>query len=633
MRLSVRVTFSVCVWLFMGFSEFIYAQPDTIPRDSLETLIETHLQRDSVRVNALIDIQAHYLTDNHEQGLAYIEEALTISREIDYEAGEGFSLNALAGYYLRRGETDKALEATLDAIELFEDINEDQNIYASFNNLALIYKRMDEPGKAAEVYLDMLDRLEGRQKSPSFVVVYYNLASTYQEMGRMDKYEEWLNKMLNLAEELRFPLGIIEGRLGLAQISADRGEFERAVDMSTSLFGQVQQMGAAQAEARAYKIAATGYQGLGQNRKAMDLVKKSSRIYKEINDPNNLAETYRLKSLWLEESGRWKLALDAQSSFYTIRDSLNTEERMKTIEELQTKYETERIQREKDQAELENLRLEEENRQSRNLLLGSLGVLIFGAMAGGFYTRQQKLKKAAELKDIELKETQKRLAIEQQKREAELKAVRAQMNPHFIFNLMNSVQELNLSGETEQAQKALNTIAEMMQKTLNHSQHAAIPLKDELDLIKLYLNAEQIRFEDKLNYEIMLGDEIEDEFIKIPPMLIQPYVENAVKHGLMHKMDSSAKGMITIAAEVDTEDQLMVVIEDNGVGRREAERISQKHRNQHNQFSTDANEQRLQNISEELGRPAGVKIIDLYADDNQKKAKGTRVEITIPVQV
>jgi len=259
----------------------------------------------------------------------------------------------------------------------------------------------------------------------------------------------------------------------------------------------------------------------------------------------------------------------------------------------------------------------------RNLLLfiGAAIIIILISILWFLYSRQQKQRKEIELTQLKLKEANKRVEVEKQKRTAELKAVRSQLNPHFIFNLLNSIQEFVILGEKQEVNKALTNVASLIRKTLQHSEQETISLKDELSLVKLYLDAEKMRFEDRLNYEIILDEEVEDEFIQIPPMLIQPYVENCVKHGLMHKKEA---GEIKISALMTENDELKIIITDNGVGRDKALQFKKDNPENHNSFSTKANQERLENIAKDTGLQANVQIIDLFEGS---QSAGTQVII------
>lgn len=160
MKKTLFVSALLCL---IGYQDAL-AQQNISPKDSILQIIKSYTIRDTVRVNALIDIQPYFLLDEHEQGRAFIEEAISISEELDYSTGYGFSLNALGAYYLRRGHIDSALVSITEAISVFEKIGENHNINAAFNNLALVYKSSGDFDKAYETYVSMLNRLEGRQR-------------------------------------------------------------------------------------------------------------------------------------------------------------------------------------------------------------------------------------------------------------------------------------------------------------------------------------------------------------------------------------------------------------------------------------------------------------------------------------
>ncbi len=603
-------------------------------KDSLLNLIDTHQKRDSIRVNALIDIQNFFLVDEHEQGKKYIEEAIKISKEIDYKLGEGFSINAMGAYYMRRGETNKALECTLNAVDIFEKNNENKNIFAAYNNLAILYKNTKKYHESINVYMKMLDKLEGRPKTSSFVVIYFNIAGTYDAMDDQINCEKWIKKVIETSEELNFEQGIIEGKIGLSKLELSQNNYYEAIIIGNEIIEIAKNIGnISQTEAMAYSIIAEAYFETENYKEALENAQNSISIYNKINSVNYASDVYLLISKIYKKTNNYKKAYENAEKHHSIEDSLLSLERIKVIEELQTKYETEKMKREKETAELENLQFEkqnhrekEKNKQNRLLLIGTFALLITVIFFWILYSRQQKLKKQAELTYLKLNESQKRLNIERQKREAELKAIRSQLNPHFIFNVINSIQEFVILGEQQKANKALTGIAEMMRKTLKNSQQKLITLKEELDLVELYLNAEKLRFEDKLEYEIILSDNIEEEFMKIPPMIIQPYVENAVKHGIMHKKDN---GKIIVNTTTTKDDFLKITVTDNGVGRRKASEIKKQNTFVHDSFSTKANSERLKNIAKETGTNANVEIIDLY--DDHKTPTGTKIIITIPL--
>ncbi|MCF8461591.1 MAG: histidine kinase [Flavobacteriales bacterium] len=207
---------------------------------------------------------------------------------------------------------------------------------------------------------------------------------------------------------------------------------------------------------------------------------------------------------------------------------------------------------------------------------------------------------------------------------SKLTALRSQMNPHFLFNALNSIQELVLSKDTKNAIKYLGTFSGLTRTILENSAKETVRLSQELEMLNQYLELEKLRFGDTLAIQVRVDASIDQEGTRIPPMLIQPYVENALKHGLLH-----VEGLRKLSLGFEQNNQVLnVTIEDNGVGRAKAEEIAKQNR-KHESFSSDATENRLQSMKNALGVSGSVEIIDLYQNE---KAVGTKVVVRIPIK-
>lgn len=209
--------------------------------------------------------------------------------------------------------------------------------------------------------------------------------------------------------------------------------------------------------------------------------------------------------------------------------------------------------------------------------------------------------------------------------ESKLSALQSQMNPHFIFNALNSIQEYIILKERKLAGKYLGKFADLMRIYLNYSQEKFISLQQEIEALNLYMELEKLRFEDLLSYEIQLDDEIEMNE-QIPSLLIQPYVENALKHGLLHKKEDRR---LIVKMVKESDDFLICSIIDNGIGRVKSMEINKKRYPDHKSFATKATQNRLNLINYGLKKRIGVTTEDLYHPDG--KPAGTRVELVIPL--
>jgi hypothetical protein len=203
-----------------------------------------------------------------------------------------------------------------------------------------------------------------------------------------------------------------------------------------------------------------------------------------------------------------------------------------------------------------------------------------------------------------------------------LSAIQSQMNPHFIFNSLNSIQDLILKGDVEHSYSYITTFSNLVRRTLQYSEHDFIEFEQEVELLELYLSLEQLRFKKELRCSIEGVDEIEG--IEIPPMLIQPFVENALVHGLLHK-----GGEKRLVIRFKLTDVLLCVVEDNGVGRSQAKAIRERQRGDHESFAGKAIRKRLEILSDVHEGGFGYEYEDLL--DGGKPA-GTRVTLRIPVR-
>ena len=208
---------------------------------------------------------------------------------------------------------------------------------------------------------------------------------------------------------------------------------------------------------------------------------------------------------------------------------------------------------------------------------------------------------------------------------AELKALRAQMNPHFVFNSLNSIQHYILNSKSEEAVKYLNKFAKLIRLILNNSDKPTVTINEDLDGLTLYLELEKMRFENKFEYIIKIDPEIDGDYDEIPPMLIQPYIENAILHGINPK---KGNGIITI--EMSTVNQFIKIsVIDDGIGRDAAKALRSlqtgfKHRSLGMKITKD----RLRILNTIHQSNLSVNITDLY--NSQKEAIGTRVDLFIP---
>ncbi len=212
----------------------------------------------------------------------------------------------------------------------------------------------------------------------------------------------------------------------------------------------------------------------------------------------------------------------------------------------------------------------------------------------------------------------------QELNKSKLTALKSQMNPHFIFNALNSIQEFILLNKKDLASNYLADFADLMRSYLQHSQEDTVSIQDEMETLDLYLKLEKIRFDDDFEYVIHCDTQIDKEQTYIPSFLLQPFVENAIKHGLLHQ---SKDKKLAIRFMKISNQTLQCEIEDNGIGRVASSAIIAKRK--HQSFATKASQNRLDLLNQSTKEKIDLQIIDLY--DTENNPIGTKVLIQIPL--
>ncbi len=252
----------------------------------------------------------------------------------------------------------------------------------------------------------------------------------------------------------------------------------------------------------------------------------------------------------------------------------------------------------------------------RNALLG--GLLLF-ILLGGFVFRNLSLKRKNEKLAIKKGQAE----FQQKVAELEMQALRAQMNPHFIFNCLNSINRFIFKNETKVASDYLTRFSRLIRMVLLHSQKKLVPLEDELDMLKLYLDMERLRFKNAFDYHITTTNAIENSSVFIPPLLLQPFCENAIWHGLMHK---EGPGHLNIVLNED-DGILNCIISDDGVGREKAEAYKSKSAEKEKSMGLKITTERLSLLNQGTTGGTFYEIEDIK--NEQGDVAGTKVELKI----
>lgn len=207
-------------------------------------------------------------------------------------------------------------------------------------------------------------------------------------------------------------------------------------------------------------------------------------------------------------------------------------------------------------------------------------------------------------------------------KEAEMQTLRSQMNPHFLFNTLNSINSYIIQNKSETASVYLTTFSKLMRNILDNSKHEMISLQKEMQTLKLYLELESARLEHSFDYKFEIDSKIDSEYLQIPPLIIQPFTENAIWHGLRNKTN---KGLLEVIVKEIDDETLQIFVQDNGIGR-EASKKLKKEQTQHKSYGIEITTERLKNLDSNNS----VEIVDLYNAD--ETSAGTQIIITLKLK-
>jgi len=368
--------------------------------------------------------------------------------------------------------------------------------------------------------------------------------------------------------------------------------------------------------ASVYHNVGTVFQKQRKYLNALNYLERSIEIRKQFGSKNQIYNTYRVMSSVYKDIGKTNESLRYMELYLDYLDSNTTLQAATKIAELSELYRSDQrerlilsqadsIERQRQEKVLTSTKLE--NSQLRNnfqmyIILAFLIIIVLAGIIGFYRWNQTKIK--------------------QQQREAEMSQtlLRAQMNPHFVFNAMSVIQSYIYENDTVNSSKFLVNFSRLMRLILENSPKEFIPLETEVEILQKYLETQKLRFEDRFEYDIDVSEEINSEYAMIPPMITQPFIENAIEHGQLHTIEG---GFINISFK-KLNDLLQIMIEDNGIGRKGSE--MNKKSKAHKSMAMNITRERIDNLNKKY-RTEGFLLVEDY---NKELKTGTKVLISLP---
>jgi tetratricopeptide (TPR) repeat protein len=573
-------------------------------------------------------------------------------------------LEERAGVLIKTGDFSKAANDLQVSLQMRSMNNDELGVAGCFDKFGDLYQMQGKFGEALKSYdsalvikknvVYLINKKAGKLSAANWTKItkesiaetYLKLGHLYAERGLKAQALAYLVKSLETSRKIGSQKGEAEALCALGDLYLEvqktdsAGIFYKKANEIYALMGNLPGLGLTSENRGNFYLALNdrseamssymeAQKLLEQSRMIRDLprvIVKQADIYRSNNQHLQAKEKYEaalkiaepldLKKVLLKcyegLSEIYALQHDTGNAFLyykaltKIKDEIFTIETNRQITEIETQYETQKKEQKILLLEQENLLNKTKAMRNRAILLGLGGVSIMALLWTLLYLRQNKLRN------------------DQEKNRLQQKLLRSQMNPHFIFNALSSVQNSIINDHPETASKYLTRFSKLMRNILVSSAMEAIPLEDELITIENYLALQKIRFDEKFDYFIKVDESLDPEQIQLPPMLLQPFIENSIEHGFRHK-HTTGRLMIDFMLH---DKLLTITIEDDGIGRQKSAEMYQKDKRDYKSLATEITRQRLKAINRGKKRKIALDINDL---NNQGESAGTQVIITVPV--
>ncbi|MEO9474635.1 MAG: histidine kinase [Cyclobacteriaceae bacterium] len=481
------------------------------------------------------DTNGSFIDSKRRKCVVYTSQAYISNQLNGYEESIGYSLSAL-----RIAEQFAYHELRLVCLI---------NLSASYGELASPDNRIgtsEEKGRyknRAKFYMfqaaALADMIGDNRRAHG---TYGNIGTYYVYENKLDSARFYLNKAISIGEMIEDQGGLANDYNMLSLLFKKSNQLDSAIHYGYLAMENARETGLHHLEADMLLTLAELSISQNQFDEAGRLLTRSLKMSKELGMPKITSHAFDLLHNLKLRTGDTGQALDYYKQSILYRDSVASLKNLNRIEELETQFEAEKKERQIDNLEKKAAISKLKIKQQRLLLLGVLILLFFAGIAAFYIYRNKNLRAAHQ-----------RMIVEQ-------KLLRSQMNPHFLFNALSSVHGYIYEGDQKKAAEYLSMFSELTREILNYSSNELILLVEELETLQKYVNLQQLRFP-KVSYEVICDEAIDSDNILVPPMLFQPFVENAIEHGFRGQKGGNIKIAIS-----KTSNFLRVEIEDDGVG-------------------------------------------------------------------
>lgn len=607
------------------FSFQLFAQ-DNNYIDSLLDWINKHPKIDSQYIQTLHRISYRYSEKDIKKSFEYYQKVDSLSSLLNFTFGKSLAQINIGLLLLNSASFDASNTAFFKAIDYAESCGADRLKAVSLNNIGDNFLSLRNYEKCREYAIKAINfnkgLIENKKSSASLrenanrgiAINYELLFRCYLNQNLIEEARESIQKGIPFARVANESYINSQYDLAFGKLRALDKEMDSAKYYFEKAIEDAKVQGDLRNEFEAFLSEAKYMKNFTFNRR-LQLLDSALQIAKKTQYYEGISNTAEQLSLVYDQLGMTDSALSYFRLYRSGFDSLfsrnaslnlviNESEWLVKKKEIENQHLLELSQLQKKQIVFKNA-----------LLISALALLILTVVIAFFIN-----------KSIQAKKKKTEFAFKQKIAESQIQSLRAQMNPHFIFNSLNSIENFMMQNEKRKASDYLHKFALLIRTILDSSRNEITSLSLDMEALKLYIELEQMRFNHKFCYEEKIDPELISGDYNVPSLIIQPYVENAIVHGIAHSEKTNLK--LTVMATLEN-DYIKYIIEDNGIGRTQSEDYNKINKLRHVSVGLKITEDRIHLFNHLDNENGQIKIIDLYNNDGEPA--GTRVEVKIKI--
>ena len=542
--------------LFCSLHSVICLSQYSHEADSVLHLLKTNHVIDSNRVKNLL-VFSYLVSDTKpDTAMTCADEAVNTATRINWQKGISLAYRQKGYVYYALTDNVNAMDYFLKALKAGEKLNNNLLNASIYNNIANIYADLKNYQVALDYYQKYLAASISVKSQVNEIRALSNIGNIYIEMNNFTDGLPYYSRALTIANETgnKQISAVISNNLG--ETFLKQKDYILAKDNYLKSLKLADESMNIEAKVNALNGLGEIYLSLHQYTKAEAYSKLSLHLARQLNDVSSQANGFETLYNIYKKKKQFQNALWAYYNEKTLKDSVINDSKTAEITGFEMQYQ---FNKKEDSIKIADYRkqslsaaiIKQDRIVKNSIVAGTLIVLFSGLAVFVFYKRKRDV--------VEMKHESE---LKTQAMDTEMKALRAQMNPHFIFNSLNSIKNYIDKNDTAKASLYTSKFAKLMRMILENSEKKEIPIAQDLKALELYMQLEALRMPNKFVYEINVDDAIDKENTLIPPLILQPFVENSIWHGLSQK-ECDGKIWISIRKEGN---MINCVVEDNGVG-------------------------------------------------------------------